>query len=139
MNKIFNTYLSFLSILVLTGVANLHANVATGEDYHIENFETFESTTNQISIASMEKEVHFDASKQENQENFPAEIIEIELEEEETSEDDLFSSKLIQSVLFNTQIFDYLSFQQQKVLIRCKNYFYIPSTKINVRFQVFII
>ena len=132
MSKIFNKYLLFLGILLLTSGINLHANSI---------IEAIEATTNLPSVDTHLNSITYNASRQKSESKFLCEITESqEIENEESSADNnLLSFSNYYTPYSNAQLFNELSFQLHKVLLRYKNYFDKSTVKLHVRLQVFII
>ncbi len=133
MSKIFNKYLLFLGILLLTSGINLHANSI---------IEGIGATTHLGSVDTHLNNVIYHASGHKSENKFLFEITEIqEIENEESSGNNnlLSFNDCFSTTYLNAQLFNELSFQLDKVLQRHKNYFDKSTAKLHVRLQVFII
>ncbi|WP_111308911.1 hypothetical protein [Confluentibacter sediminis] len=132
MSKIFNNYLLFLGILLLTSGINLHANSI---------IEGMGATTNTPSVDTHLNSITYNASRKKSESKFLFEITETqEIENEESSGGhDLLPFTYCYLSYLNAQLFNELSFKLHNVIQRYKNYFDKSTTKLHVRLQVFII
>ncbi|MFI0429638.1 hypothetical protein [Mariniflexile sp. HMF6888] len=141
MNKVFNKYLLFFGIALITCAISLNANSIIEGNY-LNFIEEIGATTNIASIDTHSNSFSFNSSRQENERKFLFETTEIqEIENEEVpGEDNLLSFHSYSTTFLNAQLFNELSFQLHKGGSHSyKNYFDKSTTKLHVRLQVFII
>lgn len=139
MSKFLYTYISILSVLFLTGIANVNANNAIDSCNSLGSTETFE-ITNQVSIADYSNGVYINSSKQENRDKLPFEIAEIEEIEEEsnTKEVSVYLNSIADNFL-NAQFSSDSFLELQKDFTYYKKHYKSFYTRLYIQFQVFII
>lgn len=135
MTKIFKKYLSLIALLFLTGVTNLYANSIA------EHCDKYFLNTNQISIDENLETPSYNPIQQKDENKLFFNIVEIENteNEESISENNIIPFGSYIAAFFDIQIFNVLSFQLQKDILRKRNEFYQPSTRLHLRLEVFLI
>lgn len=137
MSKNFIKYLSFLGLLLLVNAPNLYADSAYN---YINIVKTQQDVEDCVSIDNNNNTV-FNPINKDVQNKLLFDVVEIQQEENE----EISNSKKIDSInnfksaSINAELFNCLSFQHKKNKYYNKKYFHESSTKLHIRFQVFII
>ena len=143
MSKILSKYLFLLSILLLSGFANLYASSSIKDCFFAQNNKDLEHTA----YASSDRKINitsFNSSIIRNENKLFLELVNSE-DIEEDSEDDVITNNKFppigssETAIFYAQLSDNLSCKLQEHIYRFKYYHSYTSIRLHAKFQVFII
>jgi hypothetical protein len=138
MSKYFTKYISFLGVLLLVNTSSLYANSA----YNVFSLlKTKKGIEIKIPSKNLDECALVNSSIQDYQNKSFFNVVEVQQEEiEETSDHEKIDAvNSFTSGLINTELYNRLSLQNKKNKYYNKTFVYASSTKLHIRFQVFII
>ncbi len=141
MSKIFNKYLSFLYLLLFTGVLISYASLASEYNYSsfIDVIHSIEDTTQVIGNTSLD-DSSYNPIQHNNENKLFFDVVEIqEVEEEFFSKHHTTALNSSITSFFDSQLYSYLSYQLQKDIYTYKDHYNLSYPRLHVKLQVFII
>ena len=140
MTQKISKYLSFLSLVLITGLASIYSYSLDNIDAGFNNRQSQESSSILFSYTNSNTS-YYHSAQQDNNKNqvfYLAEILDVESKETAGKITPLPLANYF-ATFTNTQVFNGLSFLLQENSNRYKNYLLQPSTKTHIRHQVFLI